>query len=128
MSIRGETYDHWSYECWGHDVRESPDDGYNAPYPDRRHGSQFVQVMIRAYDGRVVRLPVWHLDALPWDCAPIPRRWHRHWAQTVEEFTRRCTCGAWCIGEPGAWNSTDWRGRNSRRRSRPTDTEVPPCR
>lgn len=57
-----------------------------------------------------------HLDGIPWDLAPIPRRWHRCTPQT-KGFTRsgehvlRCACGGISIGL-GAW----WGERNSRRK------------
>lgn len=57
-----------------------------------------------------------NLDGIFWDVAPIPRRWHRCWAQTrgrINYFTRvdRCPCGAINI------DSTGWGDRNRRRPS-----------
>ncbi len=39
-----------------------------------------------------------HLDGIPWNKAPIPRRWHRCWTQSWGLFpdgpVHRCACGA----------------------------------
>lgn len=37
---------------------------------------------------------VMHLDGIPWHRAPAPRRWHRHWAQSISDQVHRCPCGA----------------------------------
>jgi hypothetical protein len=57
-----------------------------------------------------------HLDGVPWMEAPIPRRWHRCWAQTKGlvgfDEVERCACGA--------IRNTRFRGwmeRNSSRKS-----------
>lgn len=56
-----------------------------------------------------------HLNGIPWDQAPIPRRWHRCKAQTVRHMglmsvMDRCACGAY-RDESGRW-----RLKNARRR------------
>lgn len=65
---------------------------------------------------------VMHLDGVAWHDAPLPRRWHRCWAQTqgsVDGLTwiERCACGA-TRRSPGMLESPGpWTGRNDRRRT-----------
>jgi hypothetical protein len=63
-----------------------------------------------------------HIDGISWNTAPVPRWWHRCWAQTRGTVAgwhlQRCACGAI------RWSGTDnWEDRNSRRKvfARPTD-------
>lgn len=55
-----------------------------------------------------------HKDGIPWDEAPIPRRWHRCKVQTEEWFGLRqyplCSCG-------GLKTPYGWTMKNSRRKS-----------
>ena len=62
-----------------------------------------------------------HKDGIPWDEAPLPRRWHRCWRQTRwfshGEVWGRCPCGATYAGT--GWcqkNETrkGWRSRDER--------------
>jgi hypothetical protein len=54
-----------------------------------------------------------HAGGVPWWEAPLPRRWHRCWAQTVgfaDGYICRCACGA--VSHGGG----RWAGRNARRK------------
>lgn len=54
------------------------------------------------------------VDMILWYEAPLPRRWHRCWAQTADASfspsVRRCPCGGVSL------DYGRWVGRNSRRR------------
>jgi hypothetical protein len=70
---------------------------------------------IRTWQGQGEYLE--HLNGVDWVDAPLPRRWHRCWAQTRGWFglniVERCACGA---AKPG-W-SNRWINKNERRRER----------
>lgn len=58
-----------------------------------------------------------HRDGIPWDQAPLPRRFHWCRAWTVGYSpalgrVERCACGAHAYGSMGGWS-----GKNSRRRA-----------
>lgn len=62
---------------------------------------------------------VFHLDGIPWNEAPVPRRWHRCWIQTwgyagvtFHPIVNRCPCGATRFPTI----SEHWSDRNTRRR------------
>lgn len=62
-----------------------------------------------------------HLHGIPWHAAPVPRRFHRCWAQTVGYVNlfwimERCACGA--LRRDG----DRWENKNSRRRQKLVDT------
>lgn len=48
-----------------------------------------------------------HLNGVPWEEAPRPRRFHRHWAQTRGvadlRMIERCPCGGLRIDGYGGW-------------------------
>lgn len=66
------------------------------------------------YENLEYCLTVKNLDGVSWADAPLPRRWHRCWAQTVcmdrGTFIARCACGAMQM------NGDGWGLRNERRR------------
>lgn len=62
------------------------------------------------------REPISHVDGVPWDRAPLPRRFHRCRAQSsgpVERvgFVEQCACGGVRIDRTG-----EWMDRNARRK------------
>lgn len=72
---------------------------------------------IPSIDAPEVRVFIEDLDGVSWREAPIPRRWHRCWAQTRGviggDFIMRCACGAIRRGQ---WVERPlWIGRNVRR-------------
>lgn len=60
-----------------------------------------------------------HRDGIPWDEAPLPRRWHKCTAWSAEWFgfsqVVHCACGA-------AMENIvrEWSGKNARRKGRAT--------
>jgi hypothetical protein len=57
------------------------------------------------------RIGVVHRDGLPWNEAPLPRRWHRCAPWTTLNGYWRCACGGWTHSRPGrvVWVDRNWR-------------------
>lgn len=58
-----------------------------------------------------------HRDGLAWYDAPLPRRWHRCFAQSSLDGKHRCPCGAMDAG-------SGWAFKNERRKSVPLSARV----
>lgn len=66
---------------------------------------------------------VFHRDDVPWNEAPLPRRWHRCRAWTVGQvsgqYVERCACGAiWMDGFRGGWSAKNERRKSQRRQKK----------
>lgn len=76
-----------------------------------------------AATGRTEPPMITHKGGIPWHEAPMPRRWHRCWAQTEGSvdgavWTARCACGATRRFPSLLTSSGPWIERNSRRRAK----------